>query len=231
MLTQQRIKNIFIFCLVLFLLFSSITLGQVKSQPQKVDIVQQIIQLIVENNPILKSQKNFINSIEQMPEPGAGFINLEELQSRSRRVGEEGTEAPLLSLGQATQLETFIQRKLDREKTLAQVKQTYENLKQSMVSNLMSKVTEMTKLKNKKENLEELKSFLETRRGSLEKQVKAGIKEPSILFDLMERVMQAGLEIKNTTSELELLKLETAISLGGEKWEDLLSLLNKIDET
>jgi hypothetical protein len=206
-------------------------LGQVKSQPQEVDIVQQIIQLVVENNSILKSQKNFINTIQQMPEPGAGFINLEELQSRSRRVGEEGTEAPLLSLGQATQLETFIQRKLDREKTLAQAKQTYENLKQSMVSNLMSKITEMEKLKNKKENLEELKSFLETRRDSLEKQVKAGIKESSVLFDLMERVMQAGLEIKNTTGELELLKLETAISLGGEKWEDLLSLFNKIDET
>jgi len=231
MFRQQRIKNIFIFCLVLFLLFPSITLGQVKSHPQRADIVQQIIQLVVENNPILQSQRNFINTIEQMPEPGAGFINLEELQSRSHRVGEEGTETPLLSLSQATQLETFIQRKLDREKTLAQAKQTYENLKQSMVSNVMTKITEMEKLRNKKGNLEELKSFLETRRGSLEKQVKSGIKEPSILFDLMERVMQTGLEIKNTTSELELLKLETAISLGGEKWEALLSLLNKIDET
>ena len=38
--------------------------------------------------------------------------------------------------------------------------------------------------------------------------------------------MQTSLEIKNTAGELEILKLETAISLAGEKWEDLLDLLN-----
>ncbi|GAI08746.1 unnamed protein product, partial [marine sediment metagenome] len=96
---------------------------------------------------------------------------------------------PLLSLSEVIQVETFVQRKLDREKTLAEAKQTYENLKQSLVSNLMAKITEMAKLKNKRENLEELKSFLETRQDSLEKQVKAGIKEPTALFDVTERIM------------------------------------------
>ncbi|MBA7685734.1 hypothetical protein ES703_94160 [subsurface metagenome] len=135
---------------------------------------------------------------------------------------------PLLSLSQALQVETFIQRKLDREKTLAEAKQTYENLKQSLISNLMTKITEMAKLEDKRENLGELKSFLEKRQSSLEKQVKTGIKEPSALFDLMEIVMKTSLEIKNTGRELDALKLETAITLGGEKWEDLLGLLNKI---
>ena len=224
---MKRSKGIFIFCLTLFLFFLPwIVLGQAKSQLQQADILQQIIQLAVENNPILESQRSFINTIEQMPEPGAGFINLEELQSSSRRVGETGIETPLLSLSQAIQVETFVQRKLEREKTLAQAKQTYENLKQSLISNFMAKMTEMAKLKNERENLEELKSFLETRRDSLEKQVKAGIKEPSTLFDLMERIMQTSLQIKNTAGELEILKLETAISLAGEKWEDLLDLLN-----
>ena len=223
---MKRIKKSFIFGLTLILLLPSIALGQAKPQPA--DVLQQIIQLAVENNPILESQRSFINTIQQMPEPGAGFINLEELKSQTRRVGEEGMETPLLSLSQAVQMETFIQRKLDREKTLAEAKQTYENLKQSLVSNLMAKITEMAKLKNKRENLEELKSFLETRQDSLEKQVKAGIKEPTTLFDLMERVMQSRLEIKDVAGELEILKLETTISLGGEKWEDLLDLLNKL---
>ncbi|MCK4419079.1 hypothetical protein KAV79_04670, partial [Candidatus Aerophobetes bacterium] len=177
---------------------------------------------------ILESQRSLINTIQQMPEPGAGFINLEELQSSSRRVGEEGMGTPLLSLSEVIQVETFIQTKLDREKTLAEAEQTYENLKQSLISSLMAKITEMAKLKNKRGNLEELKSFLETRRDSLEKQVKAGIKQPSSLFDLTERVMQSRLEIKNAAREREILKLETAISLGGEKWEDLLDLLNKV---
>ena len=226
---MKRSENIFVFCLVLFLLFSpSVALGQAESQLQQADILQQIIQLTVENNPILESQRSFINTIEEMPEPGAGFINLEELQSRSRRVGEEGMETPLLSLSAVIQVETFVQTKLDREKTLAQAKQSYENLKASLISNLMAKVTEMAKLENKRENLEELKSFLETRRDSLEKQVKAGIIEPSALFNVKERVMQTSLGIKNAASELEILKLEIAISLGGEKWEDLLDLLNQV---
>jgi len=40
--------------------------------------------------------------------------------------------------------------------------------------------------------------------------------------------MQTNLGIKNAARELEILKLETAISLSGEKWEDLLDLLNKV---
>lgn len=226
---MKRSENIFVFCLVLFLFFSPlVALAQAESQLQQVDIVQQIIQLTVENNPILESQRSFVNTIQQMPEPGAGFINLEELQSQSRPVGEEGMEIPLLSLSEVIQVETFVQRKLDRKKTLAQAKQTYENLKQSLISNLMAKITEMVKLKNKRGNLEELKSFLETRRDSLEKQVKAGIKQPNTLFDLTEKFMQTTLEIKNAAWELEMLKLETAINLGGEKWENLLDLLNKV---
>jgi len=225
----MNIKKILICVVVMtWLLLPQAAFTQTQEKPHTANILQQIIQLAVENNPILESQRSFINTIQQMPEPGAGFINLEELQSRSRRVGEEGMEAPLLSLSQAIEVETFIQRKLDREKTLAQAKQTYENLKQSLISKLMARITEMAKIKNKRGNLEELKSFLETRQDSLEKQVKAGIKEPGLLFDLMERVMQTSLEIKNAARELEILKLETAIGLGGEKWEDLLDLLNKV---
>jgi len=224
---MKRAKNSLIFCIILIFFLPSIVSGQTETEVQEADILHQIIQLVVENNPILKSQINLINVIEQMPEPGAGFINLEELKSGSRQVGEEGTEAPLLTLSQALQVEQFIQRKLDREKTLSQAKQTYESLKQSLLSNLMAKITEMTKLKNKGKNLGELKSFLETRQDSLEKQVRAGIKEPSVLFDLMERIIQTDLEIKNAVREREILKLETAVSLGGEKRKDLLDLLNK----
>jgi len=202
--------------------------SQTQEEVHPADILQQIIQLVEENNPILESQRSLINTIQQTPEPGAGFINLEELQSSTRRVGEEGVEAPLLSLSEVIQVEQFVQRKLDREKTLAEAQQTYENLKQSLISNLMAKTTEIAKLKNQRENLEELKSFLERRRDSLEKQVKAGIKQPGVLFDLTERLMKTNLEAKNASREREILKLEIAISLGGKKWKDLLNLLNKV---
>jgi hypothetical protein len=210
------------------LLLPATALSQAEEQVQPGYLFQQIIQLVEENNPILESQRSLINTIQRAPDPGAGFINLEELQSSTRRVGEEGVETPLLSLSEVIQVEQFVQRKLDREKTLAEAQQTYENLKQSLISNLMAKMTHIAKLKNQRENLEELKSFLERRQDSLEKQVKAGIKQPGILFDLTERLMQVNLEAKNAAREGEILRLETAISLGGKKWEDLLTLLNKV---
>jgi len=225
----MSVKKILMWVVVLtWLLSPAAAFSQTEDKVQSADILQQIIQLAVENNPILESQRSLIYTIQRMPEPGAGFINLEELQSQSRRVGEEGIETPLLSLSEVIQIETFVQRKLDREKTLADAQQTYENLKQTLISNLMTKITEMAKLKNRKGNLEELKSFLERRRDSLEKQVKAGIKQPSTLFELTERLMQTSLEIKNAAREREILKLETAISLGGTKWEEFLDLLDKV---
>ena len=225
----MSVKKILMWVGVLgWLLSPTAAFSQTEDKVQPADILQQIIQLAVENNPILESQRNLVNTIEQMPEPGAGFINLDALKSKSRQVGEEGMGTPLLSLSEVIQIETFVQRKLDREKTLAEAQQTYENLKQSLISSLMTKITEMEKLRNKRVNLEELKSFLEKRRDSSEKQVKAGIKQPSTLFELTERLMQTSLEIKNAARERESLKLETAINLGGKKWENLLGLLDKV---
>jgi len=225
-MTTKRILMCVVAVTCLLLLAS--VLSQAEQQVQPAYLFQEIIQLVEENNPILESQRSLIDTIQRAPDPGAGFINLEELQSRTHQVGEEGVEVPLLSLSEVIQVEQFVQTKLDREKTLAEAQQTYENLKQSLISNLMAKMTQIAKLRNQGENLEELKSFLERRQDSLEKQVKAGIKQPAVLFDLTERLMQANLETKNAAREGEILRLETAISLGGTKWEDLLALLNKV---
>lgn len=225
-MTTNRILMCVVAVTCLLLLAS--VLSQAEQQVQPAYLFQEIIQLVEENNPILESQRSLIDTIQRAPDPGAGFINLEELQSRTHQVGEEGVEVPLLSLSEVIQVEQFVQTKLDREKTLAEAQQTYENLKQSLISNLMAKMTQIAKLRNQGENLEELKSFLERRQDSLEKQVKAGIKQPAVLFDLTERLMQANLETKNAAREGEILRLETAISLGGTKWEDLLALLNKV---
>lgn len=225
----MSVKKILMWVGVLaWLLSPTAAFSQTEDKVQPAEVLQQIIHLAVENNPILESQRNLVNIIEQMPKPGAGFINLDALKSQSRQVGEEGLGTPLLSLSEVIQIETFVQRKLDREKTLAEAQQTYENLKQTLISSLMTKITEMEKLRNKRMNLEELKSLLEKRRDSSEKQVKAGIKQPSTLFELTERLMQTSLEIKNAARERESLKLETAINLGGKKWKNLLGLLDKV---
>jgi len=213
-------------CSLLFL--SATAFSQTERETESGDVLWQIIKVVEENNPILKSQRTLIETIKQAPEPGAGFINLEELRSKTGKVGEQGTQAPLLTLSEVIQVDEFVQRKLDREETLAEAEQEYEMLKESLISTLMTKIIEIVKLKNRLDNFEELKSFLEERRDSLQKQVNVGIKEPSTLNVVLERLIQISLEVRNATGEREILRLETAISLGGQKWQDILILLNKV---
>ena len=205
--------------IAVFALLSGSALGETQ-QVQKEDkaFLEQIIDLVVKNNPALQSQREFIDEIQKMPQPGEGIIDEEEFKSN------EG-EAPLLSL---TELENLRKMRVERKKTLSQAKQTYESLKKSLLSELLTNITKISQLKNRQENLHKLKSFLEERKVSLEKQVKAGVEEPSALFDLTERIMEISLEIQNVEKEVEILKLETAVNFGGEKWQELLDLLDKI---
>ena len=62
---MKKRENMLVLCLILVLLFNpSVALGQATSEPQPADVFQQIIQLVVENNPILESQRSFVNTIE-----------------------------------------------------------------------------------------------------------------------------------------------------------------------
>jgi len=54
------------------------------------------------------------------------------------------------------------------------------------------------------------------------------LEKPTTLFDLTERIMNTSMEVENTTEELRILKLQMAITMGGEKWEELLSLLDEL---
>jgi len=225
---MKKIEKSFVFGLTLTLILSSIALGQAKqpiSEPAKQEnVLQQIIQLAVENNSILQLQKSLIADIEQMPEPGAGFGDLEELATAGYAKTAK-VEIPLLSVSQLNEIRNS---RLQRKQTLTATRQTYENLKKSLISEALTRIIQISKLGNKKRNLTQLKSFLDERETSLRAQVKAGIEEPTVLFDLMERIMRVSVEIEDATIELEILKLEMAINLGGEKEKEVLDLLNKL---
>lgn len=226
----MRMKNIVIYCVVLVLCLStSFVFAQTspqsevkKEQLKREDVVQQIIQLVVENSPVLQQQREVISQIEKMPQPGEGFIEPEKIKKVKTGATEKG---PFLTL---EQVEDIRDRMIDRIKVLGEERRTYEDLKKDLLSELMNKITRILTLKNKKQNLTELKSFLEERKASLEKQVKAGVEEPSALFDVKERIMSASLNVQNTAVELEMLKLEVAANFGGQKQKELLSLLDKI---
>lgn len=217
-------------CIVLITCFSaSFALEQTQPQTQikqeqakEEEIISQLIQLVVENSPALQEQRNLIVQIEKILEPAEGFVEPEIIKRIESGALEE---TPFLTLDQA---ENIRNQMINRIRVLSGERRTYEDLKKNLLSELLSKITRILTLKNKKQNLNELKSFFQERRISLEKQVKAGVEEPVALFDLIERIMNVSLGIQNTASELEILKLEVATNFGGQRQQELLSLLDKI---
>ncbi len=224
-------RKVITYCVVLILCISvSVAFGQTQpqtqvkeEQPKQENVIQQIIQLAVANSPLLQQQRDLISQIEKMPQPGEGFIEPERI--KKVKSGASIEEAPFLTLDQ---VENIRNQMISRIRNLGMERRTYENLKEDILSKLMGKITRILTLKNRKQNLSELRNFLEERKVSLEKQVKAGVEEPSNLFDLEERIMNAVLNMQNTAVELEILKLEIAATLGGEKQPELSSLLDKI---
>jgi hypothetical protein len=116
---------------------------------------------------------------------------------------------------------------LARKDMLEKARQTYESLKKSLLTELFTNLAELYKLENKKKSMTQLESFLESRAGSLTQQVKAGLQQPGTLYDLTERMMNTSMEIENTIEEIKTLKLQTAITIGGNKWKELLAMLDE----
>lgn len=110
-------------------------------------------------------------------------------------------------------------------KEVEKAKQDYFGLKNSIVSELLRKLRQVSGLQNEKRKLEELKSFLASNVESLKQQVKTGVIKAADLWELTERIMDTEASIYNQSTELNVLKREIAINFGGEKSEELRRLL------
>ena len=219
----MKTKKILVIFLALALLIPFTAWAQDQTQTTQRNPIEKIIELVVENNPTLQSQRDLIKNIEEMPAPGSGFIDIEALESVTK-TETGGIQTPLLSM---TQLEDIRNAMLARKEMLEKARQTYESLKKSLLTELLTNLAELSKLENKKKSLTQLESFLGSRAESLTQQVKAGLQQPSTLYDLTERIMNTSMEVENTTEEIKALKLQTAITIGGNKWKELLQMLDE----
>lgn len=202
------------------------------------EFLQQLIDLVVENNPTLQSQRRIIAEIESIPIPEqireteltlkGGIGTSEDEDTHIIRVlpsaGLE-LEFPLYS---PSKQRSILQQKIALNKELEQAKQRYSDLKNSTISDLLNKVARLSQLDKERENSAKLKSYLSDNLHSLEKQVKAGIIEPDDLWALSERIMSLDTKIYNLSSQLKALKWETAITLGGKEWQRLLQMLDEM---
>lgn len=229
--------------LTIFLVLAGATLfftgcGNTQEFAANGDIVQQIIDLVVENNPTLQSQRRLLNQIQALPDPGKGLdIQLSVRGGLTTYADEDdravwfgptggvGLEIPLFSPSRRRER---IMDRLTYAKELEKAKQDYFDLKNSIVSELLSKLKRVFGLQTEKRKLEELTSFLNSNVESLKQQVKTGVIKAADLWELTERIMDTEADIYNRSTELNVLKREIAINFGGEKTRQLRQMLEQL---
>lgn len=209
--------------------------GYVQAAEVEKDYLQRMIELVVEANPTLQSQRNLITEIETVPEPvrgpdlalalktGAAVVDV--TGSWERRIEPTGSIELTIPLYSAVKKRKIALDRLTIQKDLAGAWQDYYRLKNSVISDLLTRVDKITSLKNELDAQKKLLSLLERNLQALTKQVEAGVASPSDLWAISERIMIHETNIRNLSSTQETLKRETAVNLAGARWPELLNTL------
>ena len=205
--------------------------------PEK-DYLQEMIELVVEANPTLQSQRNLIKEIETISEPVKGpDLALSLKTGAAAKSADEWFEtvAPTASVELIVPLYSSEKRrktaldKLSVQKDLSGAWQDYYKLKNSVISDLLTKVDKLSSLKNELDGQKKLLSLLQYNLEAFRKQVEAGVARPSDLWAISERIMIIEeTKIQNLSSQLATLKREVAVNLAGARWLELLEMLNQI---
>ncbi len=229
--------------LAIFLVLTGATLffvacGNAQGSAADGDLLQQIIDLVVENNPTLQSQRRLLDQIQALPDPGKGIdIQLSVRGGLTTYADENdqaiwfgptggvGLEIPLFS---SSRRRERIMDQITYAKEVEEAKQDYFDLKNSIVSELLRKLRQVSGLQNEKRKLEELTSFLASNVKSLKQQVKTGVIKAADLWELTERIMDTEASIYNQSTELNVLRREIAINFGGEKSVQLRQMLEQL---
>jgi len=240
-----RIGNRTLIVLVVLMVAVSLGAGFAKSPakentPQQVpekDHLQQMIELVVEANPTLQSQRSLIKEIQTVPEPvkGPDFTlglktgaALESDDGWERRVTPTGSIELTIPLYSSAKKRKIALENLTTQKYLTKARQDYYQLKNSVVSDLLTRVDKLISLKNELDGQKNLLSLLQYNLDALKKQVEAGIASPSDLWSISERVMATETKIATLLSKIDILKRETAVNLAGTRWPELMEMLDQI---
>ena len=209
-----------------------------EDQSRQEELIERMIRIILENSPTLKSQERLVRESQELPEPnptfaisginfnvGAGFWNTD-----TNSFGF----VPTLSLGMGLSFSNpaRVLNSLNLKKEKEGTKQDYQKIKDSIISDLFTSVREILKLETQRKSLEELRIYLEDYSDLSEKQMKAGViaPEPDKLWDLKERIIGTEVELQDAKNQLNTIRLEAAMRLGGDAWRELIELFSQLSE-
>ncbi len=198
------------------------------------DLLDRMIRIVLDNNPTLQSQQTLVRSGEGVALPRSRFA----FSSASVNVGStfwnantstfEVTPGATLGLNFSFADPTRALSGYGLEKAKADARAQLEATRNDLVKALLDGVGGIIKLDNKQKSLKELQAYLEDLADAIEKQGKAGIVAPDKLWDLRERIMGIRSDVRDAESQLQILRLQTARTLGGPAWQDLFALLERL---
>ena len=233
----MNINRVTRYILVSIILFSAVLpRGWAEDNTRQNELIQEMIQIVIENSPILQSQSKLVRESQDLPEPGPGFsiggLNLDVGTGMWNADTNTFSFVPNVSFridfsfpSSSKVMNTLL---LKKEKEGA--KQDYQRFKEEIISDLLSSVCEILMLENQEASLLILKDYLEGQADLMERQVIAGVLKPDELWDLMERIIGIEVEIEDVKTQLHTKRLETALRLGGGEWAKLLEILGQLNE-
>lgn len=207
-----------------------------EAQGRNNELFESMVRIVLGNNPLLESQARIITAGQRIPEPrstfavsgislnaGAGFWNTDTNSFDFIPTASVG-----LSLSPGDPARSLNMLRLKKEKEEAA--QNYQEIKNSIISDLFTNIREILRLESQRESLQELKTYLEDYSEVIERQVRAGVEVPELdkLWELRERALGIEVELDDVENKLSTIRLETAMRLGGDASEELLDLLWKL---
>jgi len=231
--TKGRGAKFFITCVAFSILCVSLSLAQdekgISAEQGPLidrDLMQRMINLVLESNPELLEQREFLRQIKELPEPAEGYLTEEEIKGLTLQKTAGVT---------MDSMERIRGMWIGRREKIVSMEISYIVAEKGVIANV---IDSYVSIKNSKENLkeaEELREILQREYETAKKEVQMGIRsmfkeaEKSLgIFDYERMILQNENAIRQQRRAFERDKLKTAISLVGDKYPELLELLNRI---
>jgi outer membrane protein TolC len=198
--------------------------------------IQRMIQVVLDSNPVLASQAALLRESEKLPAPRGGVALSGVSFSFATSVWDTDTDSfqlyPAATLGASLSIADPVRamNAYNLRKAREEARQGYLRTRNELVADLVATVRELLRLAGHRQSLEKLKAYLQDYSALIEKQVRAGVSTPELdkLWELKERLLGIEAEIGDVENQLGTMRLEAAMRLAGDSWQELLELLDSL---
>ena len=200
------------------------------------ELIQRMLRIVLEKNPTLASQAALLQESEKLPNirsrialTGMSFsfaTSYYDPDTGSFYIRPAATMGTSLSIADpARALNAYNLRKAREE-----ARQQYLKTRNDLIADLLATVRELSKLAGSRQSLGKIKVYLQDYSDLIEKQVRAGAATPELdkLWELKERLLGIEAEMEETESQLDTMRLEAALRLAGDAWQELFDLFKEL---